>query len=360
MVFNPFKKITSALFSKSFLGIDIGSASIKVVELSAKNGAKLENYAQLKTEYFAGQEFIQHFQAGALLSGPRICEALSAMFQEAKIKTKNAFFSIPDYASFFTTFTLPPMSKKELEEAIKYEAPRHIPLPLADVTLDWQIIKGTPQFEGTVPLKVLLVAVPNETIEQYQKIAQSLNLKILALETEVFALSRALVKYQDKKGVVCLIDIGHKTTTINIISHNILKNSHSIELSSEELTQALTDKLKIEVKKAEIIKNMYGIKKNPIIKEILLPFIDNLSKEMQKIFNEYFLEEKEKVDKIIISGGGARLPGLAEYLNEKFKLPCEVGNPFLDINYPPGLELILQKIGPEFTIAVGAALRGIY
>ncbi len=360
MVFNPFKKFTFKIFSKSFLGIDIGSASIKIVELSSKNGPKLENYAQLKTEYFAGKEFIQHFQAGALLSGPRICEALSAMLQEAKIKTRNAFFSIPDYASFFTTFTLPPMSKKELEEAIKYEAPRHIPLPLADVTLDWQIIKGTPQFEGTVPLKVLLVAVPNETIEQYQQIAKSLNIEILALETEVFALSRALVKYQDKKGVVCLVDIGYKTTTISIVSHNILKTSHSIDLSSEEFTEKLIEKLKIDFRKAEIIKNMYGIKKNPTIREILLPLVDNLSKEIQKIFNEYFLDEKEKVDKIIISGGGARLPGLAEYLNEKFKLPCEIGNPFLDINYPPGLDLILQKIGPEFTIAVGAALRGIH
>ncbi|MCD5396187.1 MAG: type IV pilus assembly protein PilM [Candidatus Pacebacteria bacterium] len=360
MPFNPFRKIGLKLFSKNFLGIDIGSSSIKVVELSPKNGAKLENYAQLKTEYFAGKEFIQHFQTGALLSGPRVVEALSAMFEEAKIKTKNAFFSIPDYASFFTTFTLPSMSKKEVEEAIKYEAPRHIPLPLADVTLDWQIIKGTPQFEGTVPLKILLVAVPNETIEQYQDIAKSLNLKILALEAEVFALARALVKYQDKKGVVCLIDVGYKTTTINIVSHNILKTSHSIDLSSEELTNAIAGSLKIDQKRAEIIKNLYGVKKAPVIKEILMPYLKNLSKETKKIFNDYFLDEKERVDKIILSGGGARMPGISEYFNEEFKIPVEVGNPFLDINYLSGLELILQKIGPEFTIALGAALRGIY
>jgi type IV pilus assembly protein PilM len=359
MPFNLFKTVTSKIFSKSFLGIDIGSSSIKIVELSSRKGTKLENYAQLKTEYFAGKAFTQHFQAGVFLSGQRVVDAISAMLLEAKIRTRNAFFSIPDYATFFTSFTLPPMSRKELEEAVKYEAPRHIPLPLADVTLDWQVIKGVPQFEGTVPLKILLVAVPNETIEQYQNIAKALNLKILALETEVFALARALIKYQDKRGTVCLMDIGQRSTTINIVSQNILKASHSIDLSSEELTQGLADKLRIEPRKAEIIKNMYGIQKEETIREILLPYIDTFVKEAQKIFNEYFLEEKEKVEKIILAGGGARLPGLRDYLSEKLKIPVEIGNPFLDISYPPGLELVLKKIGPEFTIAVGAALRGI-
>jgi type IV pilus assembly protein PilM len=358
MAFNPFKFFTSKILSRNFLGIDIGSSSIKVVEIGRKKGKELKNYGQLKTEYFAGESFSQPWRAGLLLSSENVIEALSSILQEAKIKTKNVFFSIPDYSTFFTSFDLPPMSKEELTEAVRYEAPRHIPLPLADVTLDWEVIKGTPQLEGRTPLKVLLVAVPNETINQYQNIAKTLGLKIIALEAEVFALARALIKYQDKRGVVCLMDLGERSTTVNIVSQNILKVSHSLDVSGEELTRALSETFQIDLKKAEIIKKMFGIKKEATIRNILLPYIDSMLKETRKIFNDYFLEEKEKVEKVILAGGSALLPGLSDYLSKQLELPTEIANPFLDISYPPGLDLILKRLGPEFTIAVGAALRG--
>ena len=348
---NPLK----SLFAKSFLGVDIGTSSFKVVELSSRKGIRLENYGQLRAEYFTEKKSPQ----GLILSNDYIIAGLSSILQEAKIRTKETFFAIPDYATFFTSFDLPAMSTPEIEEAIRYEAPRHIPLPLADVTLDWEVIKGNPQAENKQPLKVMLVAVPNETISQYDKIARALGLRIVAMETEVFALARALIKYQDKKSVLGLIDCGHKTTTINIFSQNILKSSHSVDVSNEELTQALVNALKTDPRKAEIIKKMYGLVKDENVKRILAPQIDILIKETKGVFNQYFLEEKERVEKIIMAGGVAHLPGLKEYFSEQMKLPIEIANPFIDISYPPGLDLILKKVGPEFTIAVGAALRGL-
>jgi len=348
---NPFK----SLFSKSFLGIDIGTSSFKIVEVSNRKGVRLENYGQLRSEYLSEKRSPQ----GLVLSNDYIVAALSSILQEAKIKTKEAFFAIPDYATFFTSFDLPAMSKPELAEAVKYEAPRHIPLPLADVTLDWEIIKGNPQAENRAPLRVMLVAVPNETIAQYDKIARAVGLKILAMETEVFALARALIKFQDKRAILCLIDFGQKSTTINIFSQGTIKVSHSLDISSEELTKALADSLKIDFRKAEIIKKTYGITKDETIKNILMPHMDIIVKETREIFNQYFLEEKEKVEKVIIAGGVAKLLGLKDYLNQQLRIPIEIANPFLEISYPPGLDIILKKIGPEFTIAVGAALRGV-
>jgi type IV pilus assembly protein PilM len=351
MSLNPF----NSLFPKSFLGVDIGTSSFKVVELSSRKGIRLENYGQLRAEYFTEKKSIQ----GLILSNDHIIAGLSSILQETKIKTKEAIFAIPDYATFFTSFDLPSMSKLELEEAIRYEAPKHIPLPLSEVTLDWEVIKGNPLIEDRQPLKVMLVAVPNETISQYDKIAKALGLKIIAMETEVFSLARALIKYQDKRSILGLIDCGQKTTTINIFSQNILKASHSIDISSEELIQVLADTLKIDLRKAEIIKKAYGLSKEENIRKILAPQVDILIKETKEVFNQYFLEEKEKVEKIIIAGGVANLPGLKEYFTEQMKMPIEIANPFIDVSYPPGLDLILKKIGPEFTIAVGAAIRGL-
>ena len=125
MAFNPLAR----LLGRSYLGIDIGGSSIKIVEISGKKGKTLENYGQLRSEYFINPGTGKHWKAGTILSDERLIQAIRSVLREAKIKTKNAFFAIPDYSTFFTSFELPPMSKSEIEEAIRYEAPRHIPLP---------------------------------------------------------------------------------------------------------------------------------------------------------------------------------------------------------------------------------------
>jgi len=347
------------VFSKNFIGIDIGTSSIKVVELERRREKILSNYGVLGSEYFSSQSFQAREKGTLSIAEGNIIEALSAVLKEAGIKAREAFFAIPDYATFFTTFNLPPMPNQEIPEAVKYEAPRRIPLPLSEVTLDWQLIKGGPSQEGKTPLRILLVAVPNEVIAQYQRIAASVGLKIVALEAEVFALLRALVKYQDKSNIVCLVDIGDRSTTINIVAQGILKVSYSFDVAGENFTKALAEALEIDKRKAEIIKRVYGFTdKKPAIKELLAPMAEAILEKMKTIFNEVYLEDKERVGKVIVAGGGAALPGFLDYLNKELDLPVELANPFIDIAYPPTLEEPLQNLGPGFTIAVGMALRG--
>jgi type IV pilus assembly protein PilM len=347
------------LFSKNCIGIDIGTSSIKVVELEKRKGAALTNYGILSSDYFADKAPITREKGTLSIAEPNICQALSSILKEAGIKSKQAFFAIPDFATFFTTFNLPPMSGQEVSDAVKYEAPRRIPLPLSEVTLDWQLIKGGPSSEGRTPLRILLVAVPNEVIAQYQRIAASAGLKLIALEAEVFALVRALVKYQDTGNIVCLIDIGERTTTINIVPQGTLKISYSFDIAGEDFTGALAKALSIEKKKAEIIKQMYGLRaEKPLIKKILQPLADSILKKTKSIFDELYLEDKERVGKVILTGGGATLPGFIDYFAQQLDLPIELANPFLDISYPSTLEGALKKLGPGFTIAAGMALRG--
>lgn len=359
MNLNFFGKLSQGLFSKSCLGIDIGTSSIKIVEISDGKSKKLLNYGQLRSEYFAGESFKRYAPEGLVLGTKNIISAIGAILDEAHIRSREAYFSIPDYSTFFTTFELPPMSREELQEAVKYEAPRHIPLPLADVTLDWQVIKGAPGQSGQTPLKILLIAVPNQTIEQYEEISDALKIKIKALEAEVFALARALIKFQDKQNVVSIIDIGEKSSTVNIVSRGVLKASFSIDIAGESFTNALKEAFQINLRKAEIIKRVIGIEKEETIREILMPSVEKLLNETKKVFSQYLEEEREKIDKIILSGGNALMPGLHRLFEQSFGITVEVSNPFLGLSFPPGLEEVLKKIGPEFTIAVGTALRGL-
>jgi len=347
------------IIPKNALGIDIGTSSIKVVELSKwGERVKLENYGEVSISTFYEKPFRTFEKSTLLLSSKDIAKAILAILEEAKTKERKAIFSIPDFSTFFTTFDLPQMSEEEIPTAVKYQARQYIPLPLSAVTLDWQIIEGKTANKKT-PLKVLTVAVPNEVINQYQEIASLAKLQLTFLEAEVFSLSRALIG-EDRR-VVSIVDIGAQSTTVNIVEKKNLKMSHSFDVTGNELTHALAKSLNINYKEAEDLKRKYGLRpsEEKDIAQILYPLVDTIFTEIEKSFNNVTQVEKKEIQKIILAGGVALLPGLKEYFFEKSKIETEIANPFADIFYPAILDKNLKEMGPAFTIAVGAALRGL-
>lgn len=351
MILERFKVIR-----KSFLGIDIGVTMIKMVEISCWGGKiELKNYGQVAASSLYQKPYQTSGEEGNfLLSSPDVSKVIRSILKEAEIKTKEATFTIPDFSTFFTTFELPPMSEGEIPEAVNFEARRHIPVPVSDVVLDWFLTEGKIGERGT-KLKMLLVAVPKEIIERYQAIAKASHLKLKYLEAEAFSLARALVK--DQKELVCLLDIGAQSTTINIVDEGILKSSYSSDISGNDLTYALAKPLSIGSEKAEALKRGQGLNSEEA-KDVLLPLINLIIIEMERIFKDFETQEKI-IKKIIMAGGSSLLPGLSQYLSSYFKKEVVLANPFFGFNYPPILEKKLKKTGPSFSIAVGAALRGL-
>jgi type IV pilus assembly protein PilM len=343
MIWNPFKTT-----SKRFLGIDIGTHSIKIVELSqAGKRKKLENYGEMSASALYEKSF-RTFEKNTLsVSSAEVGKTIRAIIQEAAMKSQKAYFSIPDFSSFFTTLKLPSMSQEELPRAVQYQARQHIPLPLSEVTLDWQVLG-----EG----KVLLVAVPSEIIYQYQKIARDAQLELLTMEAEVFSLTRALVG-QEKVPFI-LVDIGARSTTISIIDGGQLRLSHSFDIAGGDFTDTLSRGLSMDYKNAEELKQKQGLLSEGGRKSFL-PLIDMLLEELRKVSHDYFLQEQRNIQKIIIAGGSAHFPGLKEYFSESLAKTVEIANPFTDLYYPPILETVLKKMGPSYAVAVGAALSGL-
>ncbi len=359
MLWTPFKKP-----SKRFLGIDIGTTSIKIVELSGqKERIKLENYGEIGAQMFYKKPFRTFEKSTLLLSNKDIAKAIGAIFKEAKIENREAVFSIPDFSTFFTFLDLPPMTQEEISSAVQFKARQHIPLPLSEVVLDWSII-GSIIEEGKVSnrekagIKVLLVAVPHEVINQYQEIARLSQIRLLALEAEVFGLVRSLIK--DKKGIITLVDIGAQSTTISIIENGVLKITYSFDVSGNELTRLLSKSLNISYNKAEELKKRHGIGFSEMkIGRILSPLIDLMLSEIEKISQNFYKTEGKEIEKVILAGGSALLPGLKEYSLKRLKKTVEIANPFTEIFYSPVLEQTLREIGPSYAIAVGMALRGL-
>ncbi|MFH1423404.1 MAG: type IV pilus assembly protein PilM [Candidatus Nealsonbacteria bacterium] len=357
MIWNPFKITT-----KGFLGIDIGTSAIKIVEMSRSGKRrKLDNYGEMKAEALYEKPFRTFEKSTLSFSNRDVVRALSAVLKEAGFKTNKAFFSIPDFSTFFTTISLPSMTEEEIPQAVNYEAPQHIPLPLQSVTLDWQIVEREP---GATPgdsiIKVLLVAVPKDVIAQYQQIAADVGLELLSMEAEVFSLSRALVGEAEKNQTVSSIDIGARSTTINIIDNGILRVSHSFDTSGSDFTTVISKGLNVKYAEAELLKKKQGLlAENNGPKETMLPLIDLIVEEVKKIFSSFFQAEGKEVEKIVLAGGSALMPGIVDYFAKNLSKPVEIANPFNNIYYPPILENTLKEMGPSYAIAVGAALRGL-
>ena len=365
-------KVQLAVSAGAFLGIDIGTSALKIAELSrAGERLKLENYGEMKAPSFYEKPFRTFEKTTLLLSSQDVANAIRGIMEEAQIKTSRVAFSIPDFSTFFTAFELPAMTQEEVAQAVEYEARQHVPLPLLDITLDWQITAGRPATDkqkGT-PLKILLVAVPNEVVNQYQQIASAAGLKLDAIEAEVFSFARASASYE--KGVVVLVDIGAQSATVSIVEKGMVKLSHSFDMAGAEFTRRLAQSFHMEYEEAEKIKRQQGLEHSlvageqtaqeaqPSVKLILGPIIDLIIVEIEKISRAFKQEEGKDAEKIILAGGSALLPGLAEYIGYQVKEEIIISNPFESLVYPPILERHLKAMGPAWAVAIGVAKRGL-
>ncbi len=265
-----------------------------------------------------------------------VAEAIKALLTETNIQTKSASFALPAFSSFFTTITFPFMQKSEIAGAVKYQSYKYIPLPLQEVVIDWELIEDIESLEDK--MKVLLVAVPKELVEKYQKLAKMLNLSINVLEVETFSEVRALVK--DKEPTV-IVNIGDRASNISIIDNGFIRLCNSVEFSGFQLTKSISDSLNVSFQRAEELKREKGINQaiGSLASTPLFPIIDKIIFSMQRLISTYLIQNpKREIKRVILSGGGANMPGLAEYFYNKTNIKTERAQCFSGIQYPPQLE----------------------
>jgi type IV pilus assembly protein PilM len=355
---NIFSNPLKMFFPKKMVGVDVGTASIKIVEISRwGQGKTLENYGEIKSASLYKEPFGSAEKGGYLLSNYFISRAVKAVLDEARIKTKAVIFSIPDFSTFCTSFELPPMAANELKDAVYYNASQYIPLPITETTLDWRLIEGTPGDKQSA-IKIFLVAIPNQIVQDYQEIARLAGLELYAVEAEALGLARSLVR--ENKGCVCLIDIGVQSTTINIIDRKSLKKSYSFNFAGSQLTYSTSSALGLGHEEAEELKNKEGLTSSrEEISKTLYLLINPLIIEVKKVLSDFYLQEGKEVDTVYLTGGTSSLPGLREYFAEVLKKKVEIPNCFSELLYPPILGQTLEKLAPSFSVATGVALGGL-
>lgn len=339
----------------SFVGVDVGSDSVKVVQLRReRERAILETYGELKAERYFKNE-----RGGGLVSASdqSLANLLTDVLRESNVTARRAVFGIPATASFVTLIRLPLLDAGEIRSAMPLEAKRYIPIPLAEVSLDWQTIETD---EAASRTAVLLVAVPNEVIAKYRRVADLLRIELEAVEVESFSLVRSLLG--SDRGVSAVINWGAVVTTVSVADRQLVRMNHNLGRGSREITDAVSRSLGIAPERAEAMKREIGLSEKPEEREvagIIASIVDGILTDVERALTNYNRTAKRKVERIVLAGGGASLPGLVDQVARRFGLETAVGNPFARTVFPAFLQPVLKGIAPSFSVAVGLALRQI-
>lgn len=362
------REFFSSFFQKksdSVLGIDIGSSAIKVVQLKRKEGrAVLETYGELSLGPYTGKVVGQATKP----SEEQLAEALKDIVREANVTAVDGGISVPLSSSLLSVIDVPQASEGNLSEMVPIEARKYIPVPISDVTLDWQVLPSPEEEQqqeaSTAPAQrattsVLIAAIQNDVIERYQHLAARTELALSFLEIEVFSFIRSLLGRNTQP--VLVADIGAGTTKLSIVDNGVPLSTHIINRGSQDITASLARTLNVSEEEAEEIKRDIGLASDDPshqqATETIRLTVSSIFSSASRMLLDFEKKYHLAVSEIILSGGGSLLKGIDEVARENFSAEVSFAQPFTKIDAPAFLEPVLTHAGPNFAVAVGVALR---
>ena len=357
-----------SLKPKSF-GLDFSDLSLRIAKLRKKGRfLSLSSWGEMKIKPGLIEE-------GEVKDEDRLAENIKKSLNEVKgekLKTKNVIASLSEEKAFLQVIQMPRMEEGELKTALPFEAENYVPLPIEKVYLDFQIVP--PVQDHLDHLDVLIAALPKKTVDPYLSCLKKAGLLPQALEIESQSISRALVKNGVSPFPLFIIDFGKSRTSFIIFSGYSLRFTSSIPISSQKLTEAIAQTLKVDLTEAEELKLKYGLvsKKTAENKKIIKainPILADLVKEIKRYIayyhshsgHEHLPSEGSEINEILLCGRGANLLGLTGFLSSELQIPVKLGNPWVNILPEPLKEVpglpFRESLG--YTTVLGLALRGI-
>jgi type IV pilus assembly protein PilM len=347
-------------------GLDINDLSLKIVKLKKKGrGFVLVSFSEEKIPP-------NIIEDGAIKNETALVKIIKSAYSKVKgkkIKTKYVVASLPEEKSFSQVIQMPKMTEEEMQVAVPLEAENYIPMSINDVYLDFQVI--SPIKNSVDHPEVSIVAMPKKIVDSYVSCLKKAGLILIALESESEAIARALVKKETNSSLLILVDFGENNTDFIVFSGSSIRFTTSIPISSQSLTKAISESLKISFEEAEKLKIEYGITGKNVggqaekVAQIIEPFLSDLTGQIKKYLNFYrdhssfeYLLPNGKTEKILLCGGGAELKGLIDFMSKNLDIPIEIGDPLVNFSARKPKNIIKENL-LSFTTAIGLALRQV-
>lgn len=342
--------------AKINVGLDIGFSSIKVVSLSKdRDQYKLVSLGAIPTP-----------QPGIISDADEDLEILASSIKKllaaTKIDQREVIVALPESKVFTRVIDdLPYLTDAELNSAIRYAAEEFIPMPLSDVNLNWQVLVRSEAKGRNARTVVLVIASPKNSVLKYIKVLDKVGLRAKALETEIIAVTRSLVGSNPFSPSTLIIQLGATTTDFAAVSKGLIWLTRSISTGGMALTRSLAQHFNFEMNQAEQYKKIYGMMEDQLegkVFEALKVVVDIIAGEGRRVIQAFETKyPSNPIKRVVVSGGGAKMPGLVIYLANIFGLEVQEADPWYSIVKEKDAILKLAQDAPSYSVAVGLSLR---
>lgn len=373
------------------LGVEIGTSSIKVVALRPGSPPSLQHALMVPTP-------IGSMRDGLVVEPQAVANELRALLADHRITTKYAVTAVPNQAAVTRNILVPKMDRKDLQEAIKWEAERYIPYPIDEVSLDFDLLDDPSTIPDEGQMEVVIAAAPTEAVARQVEVLRLAGLEPTVVDLKSFATLRALrgnllgehltkstltgSNYTEAGEVALVLEIGASSSVINLVRGDRVLMARNINVSADDFTTALQKAFDLDFSAAEDVKLGYATATTPTedeedllnfdmarehysparVFEVIRPVLGDLITEIRRSLEFYRVQSGDVViDRTFLAGGGAKLRGLAAAISDALGFRVEVASPWLTVqtdqaNVDTGY---LQTNAPEFTVPLGLALRGV-
>jgi type IV pilus assembly protein PilM len=339
--------------SRTIVGLDIGSSSIKAVELK-KTRAGIE-LSHVGVEPLGNDVVVDSM----IMDSPAVASAITKLFADSGIKSKSVATSVSGHSVIVKRIPVSTMSDEQLSESIATDAAQHIPFDISDVNIDYQILSD--DFSGP-QMDVLLVAVKKDKILNYTNVLSMAGKSPNIVDIDVFALQNCYeYNYEySPNSTVALLNLGASVMNINILKGSTPLFTRDVSVGGHQYTDALQKELDLSFDDAESLK--LGERVGTVSEDAKLPILQQVTEiivlEIQKTFDFFRATAAgEHIERVYLAGGSAKVPGLMEALRQEFSLPVEILNPFARIDYVAGASELIERNAGQLAVAVGLALR---
>jgi len=351
-----------ALFGKNkpMVGLDIGSSSIKAIELKkVKKGYQVSAFA---TESLGPDAVVD----GAIVDASGVADSIKRTMTAGKFKPKTIATGVSGHSVIVKRVVLPAASAEEVDASIQFDAEQYIPFEISEVNMDYQIVgtAGSAQTANDDPAtEVLLVVAKKDKIQNHTNVISLAGKQPEIVDIDAFALQNAFeANYSPRSNeTIALLNIGASLMNINITKGGMPLFIRDVSVGGNQYTDILQKELSLNFQEAEDLKLGRGAgPESEMVQPLLESITDMLIMEVQKTF-DFFRETypNEAISRVLISGGTSRVAGLAVKIQEVFGHPTEVLNPFKSISMGPRVDAArITSLGPALAVAVGLALRG--
>lgn len=334
---------------KPIIGLDISQTGIKVMAVDSKKLSVL-GYGDIDVDPAKLQKSLDG-------KDDYLGDCIRTLLNEkviGELSSNHVVVGVPTARTFSRTFNIPASAEKDLADAIEIEVEQYIPMPIASLYVDYEVIERTKE-----QLTVIMSAVPKNLVDNSLTAIKSAGLRPIMVEPGINSVARVLESTEEGHLTTLIVDIGPASADIAVLESGAIRVSGGVAVGGNTFTLDIAKKLGVSLENAHQLKVLNGLNVGPRQAKIsgaLKPSLERITTEIRKVIRYYNerLKEDQKLEQVLIVGGGSNVPGLGEYFTNELVMPVRMASPWQKLDFGK-LPQPAKQFRPRYITVAGLA-----